>query len=66
MTSSQFLKLEPAEHLLFLCLMKDALLSSYFVRDTALGTLHELVIDPQREIRLNAQGLTITKGQDQY
>lgn len=61
-TFSQFLKLEPTEHLQFLC----SVLWKMFCWGNAVSTLHELAIDLQRKIRLNAPSLAITKGQGQY
>lgn len=57
-TSFQFLKLEPAEHLQFLCLREDTLLDVCYLRSTAMSTL---AFDPQKEIRLNAQSSTNEK-----
>lgn len=65
MTSFQFLKLEPAEHLQFLWLREDILLKAYYLGSTVLSTLY-LAFDPRKEIRLNAPSLTDAKGQDQY
>lgn len=65
MTSFQFLKLEPAGHLQFLCLREDILLNAYYLGSTVLSTLY-LAFDSQKEIRLNAPSLTDAKRQDQY